>query len=94
MAAAHRLVRSVAFRNLKHGIDQNNNIAGQTVDQNTSWANGGKNFNLNHGTNTTPHVVRNNLSFAGGSSDSFTSGTLATNNSWQVISPPPTPAMS
>ena len=90
VAAAHRLVRSVAFRNLKHGIDQNNNTAGLTVDQNTSWANGGKNFYLDHGANTTPHVVRNNLSFDGVIDDTFTSGTLATNNSWQVISPVPT----
>jgi hypothetical protein len=87
VGAPHRLVRSVAFGNHANGIDQNNNISGQTIDQNTSWANGSRNFNLNHGTNTTPHVVRNNLSIAGASSDSFTSGTLATNNSWQVLSP-------
>ncbi len=91
VAAAHRLVRSAAFRNLKHGIDQNNNTAGLTVDQNTSWANGGKNFYLDHGANTTPHIVRNNLSFDGVTDDTPTSGTLATNNSWQVISPAPTP---
>ncbi len=90
VAAAHRLVRSVAFHNLHHGIDQNNNTAGLTVDQNTSWANGSRNFYLNHGANTTPHVVRNNLSFDGIAGDTFTSGTLATNNSWQVISPAPT----
>jgi hypothetical protein len=87
VAAPHRLVHSLAFGNAANGIDQNNNIAGQTVDQNTSWANGSKNFNLNHGTNTTPHVVRNNLSIAGASSDSFRSGSLLTNNSWQVLSP-------
>jgi hypothetical protein len=90
VAAAHRLVRSAAFRNLKHGIDQNNNTAGLTVDQNTSWANGGKNFYLDHGANTTPHVVRNNLSFDGAVADTPISGMLATNNSWQVISPGPT----
>jgi hypothetical protein len=90
VAAAHRLVRSVAFVNLHHGIDQNNNTAGLTVDQNTSWANGGKNLYLDHGANTTPHVVRNNLSFDGGTPDTPTSGLLATNNSWQVISPNPT----
>lgn len=88
----HTTVRCLAFNNVAHGIDQNNNISGQTVDQNTSWNNGARNFNLNHGTNTTPHIVRNNLSFAGGSGDSFTSGTLTTNNSWQVISPAPTSA--
>ena len=52
-----------------------------------SWANRKANFSLAHGANTTPHVVRNNVSLAGGSSDSFTSGTLSTNNSWQVVSP-------
>jgi hypothetical protein len=88
IGAPHRLVRSVAFRNEASGVDQNNNITGQTIDNNTSWANKARNFNLNHGTNTTPHIVRNNLSFAGASSDSFRSGTLSTNNSWQIISAP------
>jgi len=90
VGAAHRLVRSAAFQNLAHGIDQNNNILGLTVDNCTSWNNAGRNFNLRHGTNTTPHVVRNNLSIAGGNDDLFTTGTLETNNSWQVISPAPT----
>ncbi len=88
--AAHRLVRGVSFNNVGNGgngIDQNNNTAGLTVDQNVSWANRNKNFNLAHGANTTPHVVRNNISFAGGSSDSFTTGTLSTNNTWDVGSP-------
>lgn len=81
----HTLVRSLAFANNANGVDQNNNIAGQTVDNNTAWGNGARNINLNHGTNITPHIVRNNLSFAGASSDSFRSGTLATNNSWQLF---------
>ncbi len=88
IGAPHRLMRSVAFRNESNGVDQNNNILGQTIDNNTSWANKARNFNLNHGTNTTPHVVRNNLSFAGTSSDSWRSGTIFTNNSWQIISSP------
>lgn len=88
IGAPHRLLRSVAFRNESNGVDQNNNIAGQTVDNTTGWANRARNFNLNHGTNTTPHVVRNNLSFAAVSGDSFRSGTLLTNNSWQVITAP------
>ncbi len=89
--AAHRLIASLAFRNVGtnggNGIDQNNNTLGQTVDQNTSWTNRYSNFSLNHGANTTPHVVRNNISFMGGRSDSFATGTLSTNNSWQVVSP-------
>jgi hypothetical protein len=88
IGAPHRLLRSVAFRNKSGGVDQNNNNEGQTIDNNTSWANYGRNYNLNHGTNGTPHVVRNNLSFAGGSSDTFRSGSLLTNNSWQIISGP------
>jgi hypothetical protein len=89
--AAHRLVASLAFHNVGtnggNGIDQNSNTRGQTVDQNTSWLNRYSNFSLNNGANTTPHVVRNNISFMGGRSDSFTTGTLTNNNSWQVISP-------
>ena len=85
--AAHRLVRSVSFVNQANGVDQNNNTAGLTVDNVTSWANGKANFALAHGANTTPHIVRNDVSIAGVSSDSFTGGTLATNNSWQVLSP-------
>ena len=87
--AAHRLVNCVSFNNVGNsgnGIDQNNNTAGLTVDQNVSWANRNKNFDMDHGANTTPHYVRNNISFAGGASDSFTSGTITNNNSWQVLS--------
>jgi hypothetical protein len=91
VGAPHRLVRSAAFANLANGIDQNNNVAGQTVDNCTAWANSSRNFNLNHGANTNAHVVRNNLSIAGGSSDSFTGGTLVTNNSWQLLSPAASP---
>jgi Pel9A-like, right handed beta helix region/Immunoglobulin I-set domain len=91
IATQHRLVRSVAFRNQANGVDQNNNTAGQIIDQNTGWANLMKNFNLNHNSTNAPmqgvHVLRNNLSIAGGSSDSWRAGSLLTNNSWQVISP-------
>ena len=88
IGAPHRLLRSVAFRNKSGGIDQNNNNEGQTIDNNTSWANYGRNYNLNHGTNGTPHILRNNVSFSGGSSDSWRSGSLLTNNSWQVVTNP------
>ena len=88
----HRIVRCVAFNNAANGIDQNNNTAGQTVDNNTCWANGGRNINLNHNTTNAPmtgfHVVRNNLSIAGGSADAFMPGSILTSNSWQVISSP------
>lgn len=85
----HRISHSIAFANPHHGIDQNNNTLGQIVDHNTVWANGGKNLYLDHGVNTTPHVVRNNLSFAGGVADTIRSGSLLTNNSWQVLLSPP-----
>ncbi|HSU56111.1 MAG TPA: right-handed parallel beta-helix repeat-containing protein [Candidatus Dormibacteraeota bacterium] len=84
----HRICYSVSFGNAAHGYDQNNNTAGQTVDNNISWANAKKNFYLNHLTNTTPHVVRNNISFLPGQSDTFYAGTIFTNNSWQLISSP------
>jgi hypothetical protein len=84
----HVVYRCVSFRNPGAGFDQNNNNAGLTLYNNTAWANGKANYSLSHGTNITPHVVCNNLSMAGGSSDGFRSGTLATNNSWQVVSSP------
>jgi hypothetical protein len=83
----HRISRSISFGNKVNGYDQNNTISGLIVDHNVGWANGSRNFALNHGTNTTPHVVRNNISFGAVSSDQFRAGTLLTNNSWQVISP-------
>lgn len=88
VATPHRLVRSAAFLNMANGVDQNNNLAGQTLDNNTCWANKSRNFSMAHGVNTTPHVVRNNVSFGAGNGDSFTSGTLSTNNTWQIISSP------
>lgn len=88
----HVVTRNVSFGNKVNGFDQNNNNAGQVLDHNTSWHNGGANYAMNHGTNITPHILRNNLSFAGTSSDSFRSGSLLTNNSWQAVSPAPATA--
>jgi pectate lyase-like protein len=88
--AAHHVINCVAFKNTHHGIDQNNNSAGQFVDNNTTWANGvlsGHNINLDHGAVTQGmHVVRNNVSIAG--TTDFAVGSLLTNNSWQVVSSP------
>jgi hypothetical protein len=87
----HHYISCVSFGNKVVGFDQNDNTAGLTVDNCTAWANGGANFNLNHDATNAPmvgvHVVRNSLSIAGHSSDSFRSGSLLTNNSWQVLSP-------
>lgn len=90
----HHYVNCISFGNKAIGFDQNDNTAGLTLDNCTSWANGGANFNLNHDANNVPmvgvHVLRNNLSIAGHSSDAFRTGSLLTNNSWQVVSPVPT----
>jgi hypothetical protein len=87
--SANRIFNSLAFNNPQNGFDQNDNSAGLTVDQNTSWANGGENFDLNHNSVTSVvHIVRNNLSIAGGKADSFTSGSILISNSWQVITSP------
>ncbi|HXT13689.1 MAG TPA: right-handed parallel beta-helix repeat-containing protein [Candidatus Angelobacter sp.] len=87
----HHYLNCVSFGNKANGFDQNNNTAGLTVDNCTAWENGAKNFNLNHDSTNAPmigvHVVRNNLSIAGASADSFRSGSLLTNNSWQVLAP-------
>jgi hypothetical protein len=87
----HHYIDCVSFGNKVVGFDQNNNTAGLTLDNCTAWANGGANFNLNHDSTNAPmvsvHVLRNNLSIAGHSSDSFRTGSLLTNNSWQVVSP-------
>jgi len=84
----HRVMNCVAFDNRHNGFDQNNNSAGLTLDNNTAWANGDCNFQLTHGTNAEPHVLRNNLSIAGGKPDAFRNGSLCASNSWQVVSPP------
>lgn len=84
----HRTVRSAAFENMANGIDQNNNLEGQTLDNTTCWGNKGRNYAMAHGVNTTPHIVRNSISFGAGGGDQFTSGTLFSSNSWQVVTSP------
>jgi len=88
-AAAHRVLNCISFANTHHGYDQNNNAAGQNLDNCTAWHNGlnsGNNFSLNHGAVTQGvHVVRNCLSIDG--SLSFAPGTIQTSNSWQLLSP-------
>ncbi len=86
----HRISHCVAFGNKANGYDQNNNVAGITLDQNTAWANGSRDFNLNHNTTNAPmkgvHVLRNNLSIGG--TVSIQASALQTNNSWQAVSSP------
>jgi len=84
----HRISHSISFGNKVNGYDQNNNNSGLTVDNNVGWANGGRNFQLSHGTNITPHIIRNNLSFGAViNTEALRPGSLLTNNSWQVLSP-------
>ena len=97
VAANHRLAHSLAYQNVGNGgngVDQNNNTGSLTVDNVTSWGNIKANFSLNHnsGTGNQSHLVRNNVSFLGGSSDGFTSNTITQNNSWNVISPTVNPS--
>jgi pectate lyase-like protein len=85
--SANRIYNSLAFENPQNGFDQNDNMAGLTVEQNTAWKNLGQNFDLNHGTVTTGvHVVENNLSIDG--TISTATGSIVSNNSWQVITSP------
>lgn len=90
-ATPHRLVNCLSFGNSAWGVDQNNNAAGQTVDQNTVWNNGSGAINLNHlGTNygvlQSSHVVRNNVALGavaiGGTA---TYPAVQLSNTWQVL---------
>ena len=90
-ATPHRLVNCLSFGNKAWGVDQNNNAAGQTVDQNTVWNNGSGAINLNHlgsqyGTLQSSHVVRNNVAIGsvaiGGTA---TYPAVQQSNTWQVL---------
>jgi autotransporter-associated beta strand protein len=93
VAAANRLVRSVAYQNWGKpgnggkGIDQNNNTGSLTIDNNTSWGNRAEDINMNT-TPTTSGVitVRNNLLISG--TTNIQSSAIQISNSWQVISSP------
>jgi len=90
-ATPHKLVNCLSFGNRTWGVDQNNNAAGQTVDQNTVWNNGSGAINLNHlgsqyGTLQSSHVVRNNVAI-GAVAIGGTNATapLELSNTWQVL---------
>jgi hypothetical protein len=87
----HLVMHCASFKNIHNGFDQNNNAAGITLDQNTAWSNGDRNFYMDHRTNTviTIHVVRNNISLGGGVADTFCPGSILISNSWQVVTSPP-----
>jgi autotransporter-associated beta strand protein len=90
VAAAHRLVRGVAYQNVGNGgkgIDQNNNTGSLTIDNSTSWGNRAADINMNT-TPTTSGVitVRNNLVISG--TTNIQSSATQISNSWQVITSP------
>jgi hypothetical protein len=90
-AAVHRVVGCLSSGNKAYGIDQNNNAAGQNVDQNTVWNNGSGAINLNHlgsqyGVLQSSHLLRNNVAIGtasvGGTSTYLP---LMASNTWQVL---------
>jgi hypothetical protein len=89
--AAHRLVHCLSFGNMTWGVDQNNNTAGQTVDQNTVWNNRSGAINLNHlgsqyGVLKSSHVVRNNAAIGTASiGGTATYPSIQISNSWDVL---------
>ncbi|HUI06599.1 MAG TPA: right-handed parallel beta-helix repeat-containing protein [Verrucomicrobiae bacterium] len=87
----HVVTHCVSFKNFHNGFDQNNNAAGITLCQNTAWANGDSNFQMNHVTGNSPptiHAVTNNVSIDPGANDAFYPGSILVSNSWQVLTSP------
>jgi hypothetical protein len=89
-AAVHRVVGCLSFGNKTWGIDQNNNAAGQTVDQNTVWNNGSGAINLNHlntgGPLKSNHILHNNAAIGTVSIGSTTTyPSIQMSNTWQVL---------
>jgi len=89
-AAVHRVVGCLSFNNKVWGIDQNNNAAGQILDQNTCWNNGRGAINLNHlgsqyGTLRSAHTLRNNAAIGTVSIMNTPYTSIQLSNSWQVL---------
>jgi hypothetical protein len=93
VATPQRIVGCISFQNVGNiggnGFDQNNNLAGISVDQNISWSNRVCNFAFSS-TNTSVgvHVLRNNVSIGPGT-NSIQASATQTSNSWQVVISPP-----
>ncbi len=82
------LTHCVSFYNRKRGFDQNNNRGSMTLYNNTAFANGGGNYVMNSISLSAGSVmtVKNSVAFtAAGTagSNSFVSGAVLQNNSWQ-----------
>jgi pectate disaccharide-lyase len=90
-AAVHRVVASLSFNNKAYGIDQNNNAAGQNVDQNTVWNNGSGAINLTHlgsqyGTLQSSNLLRNNVAIGTvsvGTTPTYPS--IQRSNTWNIL---------
>lgn len=82
------LTHCVSFYNRKRGFDQNNNRGSMTLYNNTAFANGGGNFVMNSIALAAGSVmtVKNSVAFTASNSagsNSFVSGAVLQNNSWQ-----------
>lgn len=80
----NRIINSVSFGHPNKGFDQNNNVGGVTVINNTSFQNG-----INYGfggalTSGEKNVFTNNVSLSGKSADSIANATSVT-NTWNGI---------
>jgi len=82
----HVLNRVLVWENEVRGIDVNGNGFGVTVNNSTVF-NSGRNWQFDEESFETmnQHVLRNNISFAGSSSDDFDSGVEDTFNTWNGI---------
>lgn len=78
----HIVTRSIAFDNKQKGFDQNNNMAGITLYNNTSFRNGGRNFSFPTNPSAGQHILKNNISHKSGSTISIVTTSLLQANSW------------
>lgn len=81
IAGPHIVTRCVAFDNKGKGFDQNNNTAGITLYNNTSWRNGTRNYSFPATPASGQHVFKNNISHA--AVNQITGSSLLEANSWQ-----------
>lgn len=77
----HKIIRSVAFDNRGKGFDQNNNMAGLTVYNNTAWRNQDRNFSFPSTPTSGVHVFKNNISYQG--QNQIAANSIIETNSWQ-----------
>lgn len=88
-AVQHIVRRSMAFYNKKHGFTANSNSGPITISQCTSWHNSMNSFttqntsNYNYAFSNATHIMRNNLSYAGGGNDHYeTDSDISNSNVW------------